>query len=254
MTAARPMARSNLATPALILDRAALDRKIEAMAAFARTYGIALRPHAKTHKCAKIAQRQLAAGAIGIACAKLGEAEALAAEGIGNLLITSAVVSEQAVARLTELNKRIAGLTVVIDHPDNVERLAATVATKSLRVLIDIDPGFHRTGVTSAAAAVELAMRVSDLRQLEYAGVQFYCGADQHVPSLADSREQIATKTTCVVLVGQAGAGANQNNAAISTLPQRSPLNQGCASPQASDWVWPLEREKLAQSDYSEEY
>ena len=195
MTASLPVDRSDLATPALILDRAALDRNIQAMADFAHTRGIALRPHAKTHKSARIAQRQLAAGAIGIACAKLGEAEALAAEGIGNLLITSPVVSEQAVARLIELNERIAGLTVVIDHPANAARLAAAVAAKALRVLIDIDPGLHRTGVTSAAAAVELAMRVGELAQLEFAGVQFYCGADQHVASLAGRREQIASKT-----------------------------------------------------------
>lgn len=208
MTTALPMDRSDLATPALILDRAALDRNIRAMADFARTRGIALRPHAKTHKCAKIAQRQLAAGASGIACAKLGEAEALAAQGIGNLLITSPVVSEQAVARLIELNERIAGLAVAIDHPANAARLAAAVATKSLRVFIDIDPGFHRTGVTSAAAAVELAMRVGELAQLEYAGVQFYCGTDQHVASLAVRRAQIATKTAYLATVLSALAGA----------------------------------------------
>ncbi|HVR90330.1 MAG TPA: DSD1 family PLP-dependent enzyme [Novosphingobium sp.] len=209
MTPALPMHRSDLPTPVLIIDRPALDRNIAAMAEFARVRGIALRPHAKTHKCAEIARRQLAAGATGIACAKLGEAEALAAAGIANLLITSPVVSKQAIARLIELNERIAGLTVVVDHPANVSRLAPAAQAKSLRVLIDIDPGFHRTGVTSAAAAVELAIKVSECPTMEYGGVQFYCGTDQHVTSLAERRERIEHRTAYLetVLAALASAG-----------------------------------------------
>ena len=203
-----PVDRRALATPALIIDLPALERNIQAMAAFAHVRGIALRPHAKTHKCAEIARRQLAAGATGITCAKLGEAEALAAQGIGNLLITSPVVSNQAIARLIELNERIAGLTVVVDHPSNVARLAAAAKTKSLRVLIDVDPGLHRTGVTSSAAAVELAIQLSECPTLEYRGVQFYCGADQHVTSLTDRRERIADKTVYLKTVLSALAGA----------------------------------------------
>ncbi len=216
MTASLPMHRSDLPTPVLIIDLQALDRNIAAMAHFARVRGVGLRPHAKTHKCAEIARRQLAAGATGIACAKLGEAEALAAEGIGNLLITSPVVSKQAIARLIELNERNAGLTVVVDHPSNVARLAGAAQAKSLRVLIDIDPGFHRTGVTSAAAAVELALRLSEYPTMEYGGVQFYCGADQHITSLADRRERIAQKTAYLETVLSALAGAGFEASTVS--------------------------------------
>src|SRR3954469_5538390 len=67
-----PLPRGDVATPALILDRAALERNVAAMAAFAAERGVALRPHAKTHKSAEIARRQIAAGAVGICCAKLG--------------------------------------------------------------------------------------------------------------------------------------------------------------------------------------
>src|SRR5258705_8353605 len=85
----RAAVRDRLNTPALVVDRDALDRNIARMAEFARGHGAALRPHAKTHKSADIARRQIAAGAIGVCCAKLGEAEALADDGVTRLLITS---------------------------------------------------------------------------------------------------------------------------------------------------------------------
>src|SRR5256885_4575236 len=87
-------ARGRLNTPVLVVDREALDRNIARMAEYARARGIALRPHAKTHKSVDIARRQVAAGALGVCCAKLGEAEALADGGIASLLLTSPVVSQ----------------------------------------------------------------------------------------------------------------------------------------------------------------
>ena len=84
----RQGSRRSLNTPALVIDVEALDRNIAAMAAFAAANGLKLRPHAKTHKSVDIARRQIAAGAIGQCCAKLGEAEALADGGVENILIT----------------------------------------------------------------------------------------------------------------------------------------------------------------------
>jgi 3-hydroxy-D-aspartate aldolase len=96
-------AREQLNTPVLVLDRVALDRNLAVMAEHARASGVTLRPHAKTHKSADIAKRQLAAGASGVCCAKLGEAEALADAGIGGILVTSPVVSAPAIRRLIDL-------------------------------------------------------------------------------------------------------------------------------------------------------
>src|SRR4051812_27746361 len=118
-----PTSRADLITPALVIELPIFDRNVARMAAWAREKGIALRPHAKTHKCGEIARRQIEAGAIGICCAKLGEAEALAAEGVEDILITSPVVPLQAVARLARLNQRIRRLAVVVDHPVNVDRI-----------------------------------------------------------------------------------------------------------------------------------
>jgi D-serine deaminase-like pyridoxal phosphate-dependent protein len=201
---ALPLPRRALPTPALIVDRLALERNIVAMAGFAAAKGVALRPHAKTHKSAEIARRQIAAGAVGICCAKLSEAEALAAEGIGDIHLTSPVVTKEAVARLARLNARIA-LSVVVDHPDNVARLAAV---SGLTVFIDIDPGNRRTGVASAEAAVALAGAIAEAG-LRLGGVQYYCGSQQHIAGFAERREVIAGKTATLraVLAALAAAG-----------------------------------------------
>lgn len=187
----RSGARDELNTPVLVVDREALDRNIARMADYARAHDVALRPHAKTHKCLQIARRQIAAGAIGMCCAKLGEAEALGWGGVDNILITSPVVSEPAIERLVELHEEHTdGLMVVVDHPDNVAALAAAV-DEPLGVLVDIDPGIHRTGVASPEAALELARRIRGLDRLRYRGVQMYCGMQQHIASFAEREAAI---------------------------------------------------------------
>ena len=189
--------RAALNTPALVLDRDALERNIAAMAAFARSHNIVLRPHAKTHKSVHVARLQMAAGARGVCCAKLGEAEALAGQGIKAILITSPVVTPQAIARLMALHERIGELMVVADHPSNVDALAAATrdASRPLPIIVDIDPGIRRTGVASPEAALDLAQRISAAPSLRFAGVQFYCGAQQHIESFADRRAAIEDRT-----------------------------------------------------------
>ncbi len=195
MTPVPPFPRSELPTPALVLDRAALERNIAKMAAFAAARGIALRPHAKTHKSGEIGRRQLAAGAVGLCCAKLGEAEALAADGIAGLHLTSPVVAAGAIGRLVELNGRSEALSVVADHPDNVRQLDAAKHGRPLAVFVDVDPGVHRTGVASPEAAVELADVIEAAENLTLAGVQFYCGSQQHIRSFAERRTAIVERT-----------------------------------------------------------
>jgi 3-hydroxy-D-aspartate aldolase len=229
-------ARDRLATPALVIDRDALDRNIARMAQFAHAHGTALRPHAKTHKSADIARRQLAAGAIGVCCAKLGEAEALAAGGITRLLITSPVVTEPAIRRLVELQQRCDELITVVDHPANAVALATAASApgasgtrRPLDVLVDIDPGIHRTGVASPAAALELAHRIRALPQLRDRGVQFYCGVEQHIAGFAEReaaiRERMQYLKSVIALLSEgraarpiitgAGTGTHRIDAAL---------------------------------------
>jgi D-serine deaminase-like pyridoxal phosphate-dependent protein len=191
----RPGSRRELNTPALVIDRDTLDRNIAKMAELARSKKVALRPHAKTHKSVDIAQRQIAAGAVGVCCAKLGEAEALTDGGIDSILITSPVVTAQALARLAALNRRIRELIVVADNPANVAALAKAVGASTLKVIIDIDPGIRRTGVASPAAALELLNTIREHRNLVYSGVQMYCGMQQHIASYEQRATAIRERT-----------------------------------------------------------
>ena len=195
----RQGSRRDLNTPALVVDIEALERNIAAMAAFAAAAGLKLRPHAKTHKSVEIAARQVAAGAVGVCCAKLGEAEALAAGGVENILITSPVVGAAGVERLAALASRSPGLMAAVDHPDAVDALAACGA--ALTLLVDIDPGIHRTGVADADAAVSLARKIADAPNLIFGGVQFYCGSQQHIEAFADRREAIAERTAYLTTI-----------------------------------------------------
>ncbi len=202
--------RRSLNTPVLVIDLDALDRNIQAMAAFAAQRSIALRPHAKTHKSADIALKQIAAGAVGSCCAKLGEAEALAEGGVDSILITSPVVSAPAIARLAALNHRIRDLRVTVDNPDNAGALAAAsnAAGKRLQLLVDIDPGIRRTGVASPEAAVALARRIAQAPSLRYLGIQFYCGRQQHIAGYAERRTAMVDRTNYLKSVVDALTGA----------------------------------------------
>ena len=193
----RQGSRADLNTPVLVLDRGALDRNIAAMAELAARHGVGLRPHAKTHKSVDIALRQIAAGALGVCCAKIGEAEVLCDGGITGILITSPVAAPRAIERLAALAARAVGLMAVVDHPAVARRIDAALATAgtTLDVIIDIDPGIARTGVASAEAAVALAETIAGLPNLNGRGVQFYCGSQQHIENYTERRAAIVERT-----------------------------------------------------------
>lgn len=207
----RQGSRADLNTPVLTLDVAALDRNIAAMARLAAERGVALRPHAKTHKSVDIARRQIAAGAVGVCCAKIGEAEVLTDGGVAGILITSPVAAPRAIERLAKLAAHADGLIAVVDHPDVAARIDAALAAEDARldVLIDIDPGIARTGVASPEKAVELARAIAALPRLALRGVQYYCGLQQHVEDYAERRAAIAERTAYLqsVIAALAEAG-----------------------------------------------
>jgi 3-hydroxy-D-aspartate aldolase len=189
--------RAALNTPVLVLDTDALDRNIAAMAALVSAHGVALRPHAKTHKSVDIGKHQIAAGAVGLCCAKIGEAEVMADGGIAGLLITSPVTAPAAVERLAQLALRAPGLMATVDNPAVVGRLQLALANAgaTLDVVIDVDPGIRRTGVASPAAAVALAEAIAVADNLTLRGVQYYCGMQQHIEDYAARRAAIIERT-----------------------------------------------------------
>jgi len=201
-----PGGRRRLNTPSLVLDLDLLDENIARMARFCAERKIALRPHAKTHKSIHIARRQLKAGAIGICCAKLGEAEILAAGGIPSILVTSPVVSAEGCRRLGELNRLCPDLIVVTDSIGNARDLAAAGAAsgRPLKVLVDLDVGQHRTGIAPGDGALALARAIAAAPDLSLAGIQGYAG---HLMHLHGRREREArTLAAMEMLAGMRAA------------------------------------------------
>lgn len=191
-----PGSRQLLDTPALLLDLDALDRNIARMSDWIRARGVALRPHVKTHKSIEIARRQIAAGAIGVSCATLGEAETMAGAGIPGVLITSPIVTAGKIKRLMALAARAApgDVMVVVDHPQNVDDLAAAAAGLGhpLHVLVDYANGYHRTGAASAETVVALAQQITRHPSLRLRGLQAYAGNIQHIEDRAQRADAAA--------------------------------------------------------------
>lgn len=178
----------SLPTPTLVIDLPALEANIRAMADRCRRDGIALRPHAKTHKCSTLARLQVEAGAIGVCCATIDEAEVMVAAGLPGVLITSPLVTAEKIGRLLTLCRRATDLAVVADHPENVAALAdaAQLQGVTLCVLVDLDVGQRRTGVATATDAVALAQRIARSNALTLGGLQAYAGHLQHITDRAE--------------------------------------------------------------------
>ncbi|HAC58730.1 MAG TPA: threonine aldolase, partial [Rhodobiaceae bacterium] len=187
-----PGSRAKIPTPALVLDLDAFERNVARMAEHCKVNGLGLRPHAKTHKSVTIAKAQVKAGALGVCCAKLGEAEAMAKGGIESILITSPVVTAQGMERLMTLNARIPDLMVVVDSTENARALAsrASEAGRMLKVLVDLDVGLHRTGIRPGEDAMELAELLDAAEFLDLRGLQAYAGHLMHIHDFAERREK----------------------------------------------------------------
>ncbi len=185
--------RWRLPTPALVVDLDALDGNIARMAARAKAAGVALRPHAKTHKSSFIAGKQIAAGAVGVCCAKVGEAEALAGAGVRGILITSPIAAAETAERVAALAKDDPAFAVTVDHPAGVACLAvaADAAGTTIRLVIDVDVGLGRTGVADAEGALELAEMIAAWPGLTLAGVQGYGGHWQHMQGAEKRRAAV---------------------------------------------------------------
>ena len=135
-------------TPALLLDLDAMGRNLAKMAAFFGNGPTKLRPHYKNHKCPALASRQIAAGAIGMTCATLSEAEALVSNGITNLLLSGEVAGDRKIQRFIELARQ-ADVIAAVDDACVVEAVAAAARQKNcpVSVVVDIDVGLKRTGI-----------------------------------------------------------------------------------------------------------
>ena len=166
-------------TPALIIDEAVALRNVRAYQDHCDAAGIALRPHIKTHKSIRFAKAQLAAGAAGVTCQKIGEAEIMARGGVDDILITYNILGAAKLARLRALADQVRALAVTADNAPVVEGLSAAFADapRPLDVLVECDAGAGRCGVQSPDAAAALAARIAAAPGLRFGGLMTYPAA-----------------------------------------------------------------------------
>ncbi len=186
------MSLEQIDTPALVVDLDAFERNLHLMASNVETCGVRLRPHAKTHKCAVIALRQMALGAVGICCQKVSEAEALVHAGVPDVLVSNEVVGQRKLERLAALAKQ-AQVAVCVDNPANVDQVNAAAARFDavIDVLVEINVGANRCGVAPGGAALALAKRIEAAPHLRFVGLQAYHGRAQHMREFQQRRAAI---------------------------------------------------------------
>jgi D-serine deaminase-like pyridoxal phosphate-dependent protein len=179
---------SALDTPALLVDLDILEANIARIAGTCAAHGVAWRPHVKVHKTPEIARLQLAAGAAGITCAKLGEAEAMADAGFRDILIANQIVGPLKVGRLMRLLDRAAPI-VAVDGLANVAELGRAAAGRGspLGVVIEVNLGMNRAGVEPGAPVAALAAAIARQGGLAFAGVM---GWESHAVTIADAAEK----------------------------------------------------------------
>lgn len=180
--------KTDLDTPVLLLDLDIMEANLHRIAAVCSRAGVAWRPHMKGLKIPAIAHKAMAAGAIGITCAKLGEAEVMAAAGISDILIANQIVGPIKIGRLVNLRMH-ADPIVLVDDRNNIAELSAAARTKGveLRVLIELNTGLERAGVLPGQPALDLARYIVTQPNLRLAGVESWEG---HTTEIADPDEK----------------------------------------------------------------
>jgi len=186
--------RGDVPTPALLLDLDAFEDNINKMASHLKARNKAFRPHAKTHKCPEVAKALLRAGAIGCCAARLSEAEVFAEYGIPGLLVTTAVIGRDKIARAVALADKTPDTIFVVDDRQNVRDINDAAGKRSEPIKLAVDLFFGRTGIAPGQPAVELAQLIDKLPNVTFVGLQSYDGAAAHTTPF-DARSQ-RTRTT----------------------------------------------------------
>jgi D-serine deaminase-like pyridoxal phosphate-dependent protein len=205
------LTRAEIPTPGLIVDLDRFEANLRTMADHCRRAGCGFRPHAKTHKCPEIARRQVASGALGVCVATVPEAEAMVAGGIRGVLLTSPVADRGKAERVAALARTEGQVMAALDSTRGADLLDAAARAISVRldVLVDLDVGSRRTGITPGPPAVELAQHVTRYRNLRFRGLQGYAGHASHTTGFAErsrvSRESMARAVETKDLLTRAG-------------------------------------------------
>ena len=207
---------TDLPTPVLIADAGLISENMRRMNEIIEGKTIRLRPHYKSHKCAELAHRQIASGAIGMTCAKLSEAEDLVFSGINDILIANQVVEPAKICRLALL-AGMCRLTVCVDDTDNAKTLSRAAVSAGTRIhcLVEYDIGMNRCGVRTKEAYLEIAKLITELPGLKYDGIQAYAGYASHMVS---TEERVETTRANIQKVTELKEYLQQNGIEVQVV------------------------------------
>lgn len=185
---------SGLDTPALLIDLDIFERNLCRVAEYAKSHGLRLRPHTKTHKVPEVGRRQIASGAVGLTVAKVGEAEVMLGSGTPDLLVAYPVIGRSKLERLAEVAKK-ARVTVALDSLFAARQLsdAALQAQVTFGVLAEVDVGLGRVGVQPGEELVALAQGIERLPRLTLEGITFYPGHIKREEDAPSALEQLSS-------------------------------------------------------------
>jgi len=185
------MDKSEIATPALLLDLQVLESNIREMSTYLQNKNVSLRPHIKCHKTPEIAKLQIDAGARGVMVAKLGEAKVMAQAGIDDIAIANQVVQESKIKELVDLNEH-AKVSVAVDNPIIVDKISEVASREGVGVnlIIEVDVGMNRCGVLPGKPAVALARKVSNSRGVLFGGLMGYEGLAAYAKSVEERKKR----------------------------------------------------------------
>lgn len=202
---------SELDTPVMIVDLDVLEDNIERLESYLRSVGLRGRPHIKTHKIPSFGRKQIDAGAIGICCQKVGEAEVFAQAGFDNILVAFNIVGRPKTERLARL-QHLSHVAAAADNKETVEGIARAASDEGVRVplVVEIDSGGHRAGVQTAADALALARHIAESSRLEFEGIMCYPTTKHVIPIVLEAREALQRAGLAPRVVSGGGTGAHQ--------------------------------------------
>ena len=228
----KPSRIDDIDTPAVLIDVDRATRNIGRAQAYADRSGLKLRPHVKTHKLPFFAWKQVEAGARGITCQKIGEAEVFADTGVADdILITFNIVGDAKVGRLMDLAERVPRLTVVADNEVVLQGLSAGAHRRGreLPVLVECDTGFGRNGVQTPQAALELARFAERLPGLRFAGLMVFPNTAPKTHAFFTERPESASSSPT--------ARRASSSTAFRARCSRPRLSTACSRARASTWT-----------------
>jgi D-serine deaminase-like pyridoxal phosphate-dependent protein len=215
------MLLSDLPTPQVVIDKARATANIDRVQALAHAAGVRLRPHAKTHKSPLVAKWQIARGAVGVCCAKVGEAEVFVDAGIDNIRLPYPVNPSNATRLITLMD--LAEMSIIVDHLDVARGWSETMlrARRTLDVLVKVDVGFHRCGIDPNGDPLGFLKKVASLPGLRLRGLLSHAGHAYHAASEDDLRAiaQQEAETLTRVRDGAAASGIALDEISVGATP-----------------------------------